>query len=130
MPNKAWKKTTQSQNDFWEDAKSYIDIRNCSFGFKCNQKWEDLSKRKEKNIKYCQECEKEVYLIETNTELMHAIKFNNCVAIKVRYDEMPKKDKKNLKTCELCKGHGQIKLQQGSFSVQQVCPDCGGTRKT
>ena len=77
------------QTDFWEDAKSYIDIRNCSFGFKCNQKWEDLLKRKEKNIKYCHECEKEVYLIETNTELMHAIKFNHCVAIKVRHDEIP-----------------------------------------
>ena len=84
-------KNTVTQTDFWEDAKSYIDIRNCSFGFKCNQKWEDLLKRKEKNIKYCHECEKEVYLIETSTELMHAIKFNHCVAIKVRYDEIPKR---------------------------------------
>ena len=89
MPKKVLKKTTQSQTDFWEDAKSYIDIRNCSFGFKCNQKWEDLLKRKEKNIKYCHECEKEVYLIEANSELMDAIKFNHCVAIKVRYDELP-----------------------------------------
>ena len=86
---KKLKKTTEIQTDFWEDAKSYIDIRNCSFGFKCNRKWEDLFKRKEKNIKYCNECEKEVYLIETNTELMDAIKFNHCVAIKVRYDEIP-----------------------------------------
>ena len=89
MAKKAPKKTTQSQTDFWEDAKSYIDIRNCSFGFKCNQKWEDLLKRKEKNIKYCHECEKEVYLIETNEELMHAIKFKHCVAIKVSHDEIP-----------------------------------------
>ena len=86
---KILKKTSQLQTDFWEDAKSYIDIRNCSFGFKCNQKRGDLIKRKEKNIKYCLECEKEVYLIETNTELMHAIKFNHCVAIKVRHDEIP-----------------------------------------
>ena len=86
-------KTTQSQTDFWEDAKSYIDIRNCFFGFKCNQKWEDLLKRKEKNIKYCHECEKEVYLIETNTELIDAIKFNYCVAIKVRHDEIPQTKK-------------------------------------
>ena len=84
------------QTDFWEDAKSYIDIRNCSFGFKCNQKWEDLIKRKEKNIKYCLECEKEVYLIETNTELMHSIKFNHCVAIKVRHDEIPQTRKPHI----------------------------------
>jgi len=91
MVKKKQIKIDLSQTDFWEDAKSYVDIRNCSFGFKCTQKWEDLIKRKEKNIKYCLECEKEVYLIETNTELMHSIKFNHCVAIKVRHDEMPQK---------------------------------------
>ena len=85
-----------SQTDFWEDSKSYIDIRNCSFGFKCTQKWEDLLKRKEKNIKYCHDCEREVYLIETNVELEHAIKFNHCVAIKVRYDEIPQTQKVNI----------------------------------
>ena len=89
-------KKTESQTDFWEDAKSYIDIRNCSFGFKCNQKWNSLLKRKEKNIKYCHECEKEVYLIETDEELAHAIKFNHCVAIKVRYDEIPKTAKPHI----------------------------------
>jgi hypothetical protein len=88
--------TTESQTDFWEDAKSYIDIRNCSFGFKCKQKWEELLKRKEKNIKYCHECEREVYLIETNDELGHAIKFNHCVAIKVRHDEIPHPKKPDI----------------------------------
>jgi len=89
-------KKIESQTDFWEDAKSYVDIRNCSFGFKCNQKWSSLLKRKEKNIKYCNECEKEVYLIETNEDLAHAIKFNRCVAIKVRYDEIPKTAKTHI----------------------------------
>jgi len=89
-------KKVQLQTDFWEDAKSYIDIRNCSFGFKCNQKWEDLIKRKEKNIKYCLECEKEVYLIETNAELMNAIKLNHCVAIKVRHDEIPQTKRSDI----------------------------------
>ena len=96
MAKKIIKKATQSQTDFWEDAKSYVDIRNCSFGFKCNQKWDGLLKRKEKNIKYCHECEKEVYLIETNEELMHAIKFNHCVAIKVRHDEIPQSTKPHI----------------------------------
>ena len=89
-------KPTASQTDFWEDEKSYIDIRNCSFGFECHQKWEDLLKRKEKNIKYCHECEREVYLIETNDELAHAIKFNHCVAIKVRHDEIPQPKKPDI----------------------------------
>jgi hypothetical protein len=89
-------KSIESQIDFWEDAKSYVDIRNCVFGFKCHQTWEALLKRKEKNIKYCLECEKEVYLIENNSELMHAIKFNHCVAIKLRHDEIPQTKKTNI----------------------------------
>ena len=85
-----------TQTDFWEDSKSYIDIRNCSFGFKCSQKWGDLLKRKEKNVKYCHNCEKEVHLIETSAELEYAIKFNYCVAIKVRYDEIQQIEKPDI----------------------------------
>ena len=96
MANKTIKNTTQSQTDFWEDAKSYIDIRNCKFGFECHQKWGDLLKRKEQNIRYCHECEKEVYLIQNNDELARAIKFNHCVAIKVRHDEIPEPKRPNI----------------------------------
>ena len=32
-------------------------------------------------------------------------------------------------TCSTCGGHGQIRIQQGFFSVQQTCPRCGGTGK-
>ncbi len=32
----------------------------------------------------------------------------------------------NPKTCEACHGHGQVRMQQGFFSVQQTCPACHG----
>jgi len=32
-------------------------------------------------------------------------------------------------TCTTCGGHGQVRIQQGFFSVQQTCPRCGGTGK-
>ncbi len=32
-------------------------------------------------------------------------------------------------TCSTCGGHGQVRIQQGFFSVQQTCPRCGGTGK-
>jgi hypothetical protein len=96
MVKKKITKPIESQTDFWEDSKLYVDIRNCTLGFKCNQKWEDLLKRKEQNIRYCHECEKEVYLIETNAELMDAIMFNHCVAIKVRHDEMHQTKKPHI----------------------------------
>lgn len=31
--------------------------------------------------------------------------------------------------CTTCHGHGQIRMQQGFFSVQQTCPTCRGTGK-
>lgn len=32
-------------------------------------------------------------------------------------------------TCPTCKGVGQVRIQQGFFSVQQTCPRCQGTGK-
>jgi len=29
-------------------------------------------------------------------------------------------------TCTTCQGHGQVRMQQGFFSVQQTCPTCHG----
>lgn len=31
------------------------------------------------------------------------------------------------RTCPTCEGHGQVRMQQGFFSLQQTCPKCQGT---
>ena len=33
-------------------------------------------------------------------------------------------------TCTTCSGHGQVRMQQGFFSIQQTCPNCHGSGKT
>ena len=33
-------------------------------------------------------------------------------------------------TCATCGGQGQVRMQQGFFSIQQTCPACHGTGKT
>jgi molecular chaperone DnaJ len=33
-------------------------------------------------------------------------------------------------TCSTCGGHGQVRMQQGFFSVQQTCPNCRGSGTT
>lgn len=33
-------------------------------------------------------------------------------------------------SCTTCHGHGQVRLQQGFFSIQQTCPRCHGSGKT
>ena len=30
------------------------------------------------------------------------------------------------KKCSTCDGHGKVRMQQGFFTLQQTCPDCGG----
>ncbi len=32
-------------------------------------------------------------------------------------------------TCPTCEGHGQVRMQQGFFTVTQTCPDCHGQGK-
>jgi molecular chaperone DnaJ len=32
-------------------------------------------------------------------------------------------------TCTTCGGHGQVRIQQGFFTMQQTCPQCRGTGK-
>lgn len=32
-------------------------------------------------------------------------------------------------TCGTCAGHGQVRMQQGFFSIQQTCPKCQGSGK-
>jgi molecular chaperone DnaJ len=34
------------------------------------------------------------------------------------------------KTCPTCNGHGQVRMQQGFFSIQQTCPKCHGTGRS
>ncbi len=35
----------------------------------------------------------------------------------------------SAKACSTCGGHGQVRMQQGFFSIQQTCPSCHGTGK-
>ena len=36
------------------------------------------------------------------------------------------KDGSKPETCGTCNGHGQVRMQQGMFAVQQACPSCHG----
>jgi hypothetical protein len=67
------KKTTQLQTDFWEDT---INLRNCTLGFECKQDWYRLLETKDENVKYCKQCEKSVYMIHNDTDLMDANRGN------------------------------------------------------
>ncbi|OYU33614.1 hypothetical protein [Novosphingobium sp. PASSN1] len=61
-------------------------IRNCQFAFKCDAVWENLEQKRSKKIRFCNACEKNVYLCDGDYELAEKIRQNKCVAID-RYGE-------------------------------------------
>lgn len=71
--------------------KSELTIRNCVFTFKCDAKWEDLDEVISddyldiEKIRFCSNCQKEVFLSESDAELVKNIRLNRCVAI-IRMD--------------------------------------------
>ena len=80
------------------DFEEIITIRNCIFAFKCDMKWEKLSETDSRNIKFCNDCQKEVHFCRTDEELVEAVKRNKCIGIVKPF------------TCELMLG--QIEIQK------------------
>lgn len=59
-----------------------ITLRNCTFSFKCTAKWNSMEDvTLDKNVRFCFDCQKEVYYCHTDAELVSNIKLNRCVAI-------------------------------------------------
>ncbi len=58
-----------------------IDIRNCVFGFKCTADWNDMAQTSDIDVRHCEICQKNVYFITKDEELVEAIDLNRCVAI-------------------------------------------------
>ena len=45
-------------------------IRNCTFAFKCEAKWEDLEEIDYDDVRFCNTCQKEVYFCHTDDDLI------------------------------------------------------------
>jgi hypothetical protein len=58
-----------------------LTIRNCRFAFKCQQKWDDLNDTRDDAVRFCKECQREVYLSLDDESLLENIRLNRCVAI-------------------------------------------------
>ena len=67
-----------------DDTNTTHLIRNCRFKFKCDVTWESMEKTNQDDpalVRFCNKCEKKVYLTRTQRELQIHIEFNDCVAI-------------------------------------------------
>ena len=58
-------------------------VRNieCTFEFKCDKQWDDLETQVASNIKFCNQCQTDVYLCKTQDELDHASSLGRCISI-------------------------------------------------
>lgn len=57
-------------------------IKNCEFLFKCPRDWEQLSKTDNEGIRFCNVCDKGVYLAEDDDTLKLLAALGKCVAIR------------------------------------------------
>ena len=57
-----------------------ITIRNCTFAFKCEAKWDCLEILEFDNIRFCNICQKEVYFCHDDEDLAKGIRLNRCIA--------------------------------------------------
>jgi hypothetical protein len=65
-----------------------ITIRNCIFAFKCHQKWESM-RETSRGVRFCTECQKEIFYCHTANDLVKSIHLNRCIAINTTVDGMP-----------------------------------------
>ena len=56
-------------------------IRNCSLGYACTCKWDELKKLKSENIRFCNTCQKEVHDCNSIADLAESILLNRSVHI-------------------------------------------------
>ena len=65
--------------------KNLISIRNCIFGFQCEENWSEMAYISNADsgseIRFCSSCEKEVYECTSDQELTDNVRINRCVVI-------------------------------------------------
>ena len=59
----------------------YID--NCEFSveYECPLEWKNLKKTDDSQIRFCNECSKNVYRCKTDEDMDKHIKLNHCIAV-------------------------------------------------
>jgi len=55
-------------------------LRNCVLAYKCPNDWAALTETDNEDIRFCNECEREVYFCHDDEDLAKGIRLNRCVA--------------------------------------------------
>ena len=63
-----------------KDSQTSSRIRNCAWGYKCDKTWDGLIVTDNSDIRFCDACDKQVYMCRTEQELASSVLLNRCVA--------------------------------------------------
>jgi hypothetical protein len=58
-------------------------IRNCNFILECPARWDDLGPTDQEGGRYCDACQRNVFMCNTQDELRVRIEQNDCVAVRL-----------------------------------------------
>ena len=58
-----------------------ILIDNCKFEYLCDLFWENLTETGEKDVRFCNKCQSNVYFCDSYEKLEHATHLNRCIAL-------------------------------------------------
>ena len=58
-----------------------LTIRNCKFSYRCSAKWDDLQATDDDDVRFCNDCQKEVFFCDSDDILVAFVKLNRCIAI-------------------------------------------------
>ncbi len=72
-----------------------LRLRNCNFKFKCTQSWELLEITDEEGVRFCKDCQKDVHMVGTLSDLYKSLKNDFCVAIPFDPSEEPWDERAN-----------------------------------
>ena len=66
-----------------------LKIRNCVFGFRCAQNWDEMEETSREGVRFCKECAKDVFWVSSKDMLLEAITLNRCVVIEAPINPEP-----------------------------------------
>ena len=58
-------------------------IRNCNFILECPARWDGLGPTDQEAVRYCDVCQRKVFMCHTEDELRERIEQNECVAVQL-----------------------------------------------
>ena len=78
-----------------------IKIERCTFAYQCPKSWDQLFKTNVDSVRFCDQCDRNVYLSNSSTEALEHASKGECVAIPI---ELTNASKRNLDRREMVVG--------------------------